>query len=103
VEYTVSILDKSLLVGMPYPVERWQILVWAEYNGSGGIAVEALRKIPERTYSCSCEIAAGLRNNRQEGSTDPILGCSGAHEQSISGHYRRPRLASGNHRWRSQP
>jgi hypothetical protein len=97
--YTVSILDKSLLVGMPYPAERWQILTWAEYNGVGGIAVDALRKLPQRTYSCSCEIAAALRNIGQAGSTGPMLGCSGVHERSSFGRHWRPRLASGNHRW----
>jgi hypothetical protein len=98
-KYTASILDKSLLVGMPYPVKRWQILTWAEHNGAGGIAVHALHEIPERTYSCSCEIATALQNIHKTGSTGPMLGCSGVHKHSISRNDRQPSLASSNHRW----
>jgi len=39
------------LSGMPYPASLWQVVAWADYNGVSGQLREALRKLPEKTYS----------------------------------------------------
>lgn len=38
------------LRGMPYPAQRWQLMVWADFNGSGWLLMPAISELPERQY-----------------------------------------------------
>ena len=56
---TVDQVD-SVLAGMTYPAQRWELLTWAEYNGSGRVIMDALDAIPEGRYCGPAEVVAAV-------------------------------------------
>jgi len=63
----------ALLVGMPYPAQRWQLVVWADYNGGGAAARAALLKLPERTYRSLSDVLNAAAQALSRG-TGPSVG-----------------------------
>ena len=50
----------SLLAGAIYPVSRWQVLAWAEYNGASPAVTDQIRQLEAREYSSSQQVAEEL-------------------------------------------
>lgn len=42
---------RQALRGVPYPAKRWELLVWAYFNGSGWTVTPTISELPEREYS----------------------------------------------------
>ena len=50
----ISINEHQLLqalLGMPYPAQRWQLLIWADFNGSGWMVMPTISELPAREYT----------------------------------------------------
>jgi hypothetical protein len=48
------------LAGMPYPARRWQTLTWADFNCASDQVRDALRRLPDKTYSTPRELLEAL-------------------------------------------
>ena len=57
---------RSVLAGMSYPAFRWEIIVWAEYNGAGPSVLDALHEIPRRVYAGSEEVLAAVMGSERQ-------------------------------------
>jgi hypothetical protein len=39
------------LRGMPYPAQRWQLFIWADFNGAAWMVIPTISALPEREYA----------------------------------------------------
>lgn len=50
----------SVLAGMTYPAQRWEVLTWAEYNGAGRVILDALYGVPEQRFTQAEDIVRAV-------------------------------------------
>jgi len=45
---------------MPYPAQRWQLIIWADFNGSGWLVMPTLSELPDRQYNDFDEVCRAV-------------------------------------------